>query len=1421
MKTDFYITYHHSDEMAARWIAAELKQAQFSTLSDSWDFLPGQAPLEKIEHMFTVSRNAMVLISDNFLQSQVLNKRFFGVQGAIFLTGGAACPPLVAEGIVFLVRIYACEIEKVLGTKAYLDLADIKEAEAVKRLLGAVGAARADKKETEPLPVSVKTWEETLAKRKQELDQLLLSTIKHNYHMKLDLEQEVEKVVEVKNEKTGEMEKRKEWVWEPVPLEIVLKDGKNYILVNPSGMGKTTFLTYVACTMLDRDADYPFLPLFFTCIGLNTRADTIENFILHQVESFYTHSQGSLMYPEWDNLFVLLDALDQARDVDDIVSSLQLHNKPLNYKKAKIILSSRQNTADKVKEGFEKIRLKLPDASEVQHYLGEENYKKLEGLIASSGELVKAPVLLEMLKTITEKGHVVSTLYNRSGLYTEFTKILLDQERSKPRFWQDTLSIRHFIDYELEQALEKIAFFSLADNEILEIPKEKLVHYCESAAKKEALLNIGIMLEFFEDREQKIVFRHQSFQAYFAARYMYYRQPQLFQELVGDIAFFYNDVWYEVMRFFVGMEKDPQKVETIIEMIIKKDKGVNVLNKITQWVKRPFKKYDLTGGLRLIFAVFLMSEAQVSCEFVQRVYEQLRDLLTNNNQYLDFFISNTDKFNRANDEQRRFIFVIFKPLIRDNFKYIKSSAAKALENIVTAKDIPFLEPLLRDKDSDVRRAAVEALGNIGTSEYIPLLEPLLRDEEGAVRSTAAKALGNIIKTKDIPLLESLLWDENRYVRCAAIEALGKIGTTKDIPILDPLLKDKTACVRSAAANALCKIFKPKDIRLLEPMLKNEDRDIRRAAVEAMGNNGKAQDIHLLYPLLNDEDYDVRRAAVEALGNIGTAKDIPLLEPLLRDEDSYISGTAAEALWKIVRAGDIPLLEPLLKAKNIGVRVAAFEALWNIVTSKDISFLELLLRDKSVFARRAAAAALWKIGTAEHILLLGPLLRDNAIWVRTVATEALGKIGTAQDIPLLKPLLRDEYEAVRRCAAEALGKIGTSKHIPLLEPLLMDKGLKDFYGRSPTFEAIEKIYKRSTPVLCIDMILPGKKERKAISVKPFSAQTLNILHISDIHYAIEKDPTITCIFHEFLQDIKKWRAQQNNNKIHSICLTGDIAQSGQENQYHSINKKIKDILTTIGCPPENLFIIPGNHDVQEYDKISLQGKTLLEQVRDNQMNIDTGVLSSFENYRQFHDKFANFYRFIENSGYLNSLPENLNDLPKPWYNRKLKDFPVRIMGLNSALFCLKDFCQYGNLRMGTHQFHEAYFQGKVGDRRDQELVILLTHHPLNWLIETEYEDYSTLMERYAVIHLHGHIHKTHIYKKQRLFSSSGGYVSIGTGSLYGEKGKEDINTYHIITFDFENQELNVWARRWNPDSGKWTVYDPDENKRFLLPHLKND
>jgi hypothetical protein len=81
-------------------------------------------------------------------------------------------------------------------------------------------------------------------------------------------------------------------------------------------------------------------------------------------------------------------------------------------------------------------------------------------------------------------------------------------------------------------------------------------------------------------------------------------------------------------------------------------------------------------------------------------------------------------------------------------------------------------------------------------------------------------------------------------------------------------------------------------------------------------------------------------------------------------------------------------------------------------------------------------------------------------------------------------------------------------------------------------------------------------------------------------------------------------------------------------------------------------------------------------------------------------------------------------------------------------------------------------------------------------------------------LQGHIHRTKIRKLFSIARSS--YISVGTGSLYGEKGLGDINTYHIITLDFKQEEFHIWARRWIPERGCWGVYDNDINNTFPFP-----
>jgi HEAT repeat protein len=955
-KKDFFISYNHNDDEAAQWIAWNLEKEGYTTIIQVWDFLPGNNFVEKMDNALRICKSTIAVLSDHYLQAGFTKPEW---QAAF------AKDPTGEKRSLIPIRIQPCDLTGFLGQIIYIDLVGLKEEEARKKLLEGVQETRLIPKEPPPFrgfetrPVPGINRDEILEKRKIEIKAILEKTIKHNYHMTLKLEEEIEKEIEIEDENTGRIEKRKELVWEEVALEKILEDKNNYILINPSGMGKTTFLTYIACDLLNRIPNYPFFPLLITCIEINKRgtASSVNDFIQRSFESFYCNSKTLIIDNEWENVCILIDALDQARDVNDIASSLHLQNKYGNYKKAKIIISSRQNTAGKIKEGFNKIRLKLPEDDEVRHYLGEEHYDNIESLLDSSRELITVPVLLEMLKIISDRGHISSKILNRSSLYNEFTRILVDQERNKPRYWQDPPSVKHFINYELEKSLEKIAFFPLANNEILEIGKDRLKNYCESPERKEALLNTGIILELFEDREHQLVFRHQSFQSYFAAKFIYYQQPEYFKQLTSDIAFFYSDVWYEVLRFYVGLERDHQKAEEIINSIYQKED----------------KEDDLNHSLKLIFAFFLMSETKGSSEKIDELYERLRNLFENKKGYFEFIKSNIDKFNTSNKDQRERI------------------------NIIS-------EPLIRDDDSSVRSDIVEALGELGTSKDISLLEPLLRDEERSVREFAAHALSKIVTAKDIPLLEPLLMDENRDIRAAATQTLSKIGTVKDIPLLEQLLRDEDLWVREAAAEALSKIVTAKDIPLLEQLLRDEDKNVRVAVAQAVGKIVTVKDIPLLEQLLRDEDLWVREAATKALSKIVTAKDIPLLEQLLRDEDKNVRVAVAIALVNTITSEEIHLLEPLLRDDYGIVRSIATKTLGKIGASKEIPLLEPMLRDYDKSVRSSAAKAMSKLGTSKDIPLLEPLLKDFYVCVRSAVAEALGELGTSKDIPLLEPLL---------------------------------------------------------------------------------------------------------------------------------------------------------------------------------------------------------------------------------------------------------------------------------------------------------------------------------------------------------------------------------------------------------------------------------
>jgi len=74
-----------------------------------------------------------------------------------------------------------------------------------------------------------------------------------------------------------------------------------------------------------------------------------------------------------------------------------------------------------------------------------------------------------------------------------------------------------------------------------------------------------------------------------------------------------------------------------------------------------------------------------------------------------------------------------------------------------------------------------------------------------------------------------------------------------------------------------------------------------------------------------------------------------------------------------------------------------------------------------------------------------------------------------------------------------------------------------------------------------------------------------------------------IFNTFLSDIENW-CNKNQQNIDLIFITGDLVYSGKEDQFKTALFSINKIIEKSEVKLENVFIVPGNHDIDR-DKIN--------------------------------------------------------------------------------------------------------------------------------------------------------------------------------------------------------------------------------------------
>lgn len=278
--------------------------------------------------------------------------------------------------------------------------------------------------------------------------------------------------------------------------------------------------------------------------------------------------------------------------------------------------------------------------------------------------------------------------------------------------------------------------------------------------------------------------------------------------------------------------------------------------------------------------------------------------------------------------------------------------------------------------------------------------------------------------------------------------------------------------------------------------------------------------------------------------------------------------------------------------------------------------------------------------------------------------------------------------------------------------------------------------------------------------------MKILQISDIHWKNRKkwNDGNNEMKNRFIEDVKEY--VEINGKIDYVFICGDIVFKGEDDEYILAGDYIDKICEAAGCTNEDVFTVPGNHDLNRKAEGSKLREMLNIALADEERNnnfLDEVILKSselrnaqfkaFEAYNRFAKKFLCGEELME------QCVQNLGDISeegKLYYHERLSmsvgNFTVCIRGVNTALNC--DAWDWNTDDPKGHKNilpRRAYV---LDEDKKQEVRIFMGHHPLPFLTSNkEVEDY---LNRHYHIQIFGHVHKQNVEGQNHVRVQSGAF-----------------------------------------------------------------
>ncbi len=326
-----------------------------------------------------------------------------------------------------------------------------------------------------------------------------------------------------------------------------------------------------------------------------------------------------------------------------------------------------------------------------------------------------------------------------------------------------------------------------------------------------------------------------------------------------------------------------------------------------------------------------------------------------------------------------------------------------------------------------------------------------------------------------------------------------------------------------------------------------------------------------------------------------------------------------------------------------------------------------------------------------------------------------------------------------------------------------------------------------------------------------------LHLSDIHFRSKEvsrdDDPNGALRNDIVDDVTRMRAKIGRT-ADAILISGDIAFAGAEDEYRFATDWLRDVLCpAAGCSMDDIFVIPGNHDVDRSKAAlpmhkdaratlrQLDGYAAENRLREylSEPTSSQLIFAPLENYNAFAAQFE-----CAIGPYDDNHPEI-----KPYVRRSwtLNDgSTLKFWGFSSVLV--------------SDQFDDVnkMFVDPMGAQIQRENGVIhavMCHHPYNWLRNGG--SFQGRLEAVTHIQLFGHEHTRRIEENRR-------FTTIRAGAIQPERDDPQWDPgYNWIDVSVETKpgeerwlNVNIWVRKWE-EHRFIGVPDQDGNEKWSVPH----